>query len=94
VEMRTLGAQALSPLIQPVYGLTDTPGPLSGLVYAQWSIDPKPMPPFTDTSPIDNQAHYTMRALPKAIEQMRQFLKPNGQVINPCDGPCVYSSGH
>jgi hypothetical protein len=90
LEMRTIGAKALGPLVQPVFGLTESAGPLDGLVYAQWSVDPQPVPPLTNVPAADNDAHGGVRDLSLAIDQMKQFLAPDGKAVNPCDGPCVF----
>jgi len=90
VEMRTLGIPGLAPLVEPVFGITEANGPLSGLVYTQWDVKPTPLPPASDVRPDDNQAHEAVRRLPAAIEQMRRFLRPDGQVENTCGGACVY----
>jgi hypothetical protein len=92
VEMRTIGAQALAPFIQPVYGMTAVDGPLKGLVYSQWSIDPMPLPAYADVpGPTANGAHEAIRILPAAIDQMKQFLQPDGAAVNTCGGgACVF----
>jgi hypothetical protein len=84
--MRTIGAAALAPLVTPVFGINPTPAPLDGLVYSQWTVDPTPLQPPTNTAPMDNQAHQTIRFLPAALDQMKLFLQPNGQVLQTCDG--------
>jgi hypothetical protein len=89
-EMRSIGVQPLSPLLQPDYGLTPVEGPLTGLVYAQWSVDPMPLPPFADSPAGNNTAHDTMRWVPEVLEQTKQFLQPGGMVVNTCTGPCVF----
>jgi hypothetical protein len=93
-EMRSIGAQALGPLVEPVFDLSPQPGPLTGLVYTQWSIDPMPMPTFTDVpGPSDNGAHQAIDGIPEAMEQAVEFLQ-TGRVVNTCDdAPCVYPQG-
>lgn len=90
-EMRTIGAHALGPLVQSVYGLTPESGPQTGLVYTQWSIDPMPMPPYADQpGPSSNGAHEAISGIPQAVSQSVQFLK-TGQVVDTCGGqPCLF----
>ena len=61
VEMRTLGATGLAPLVEPVFGINAAPGPLRGIVYTQWDVKPTPLPPATNTPPQDNAAHEAVR---------------------------------
>src|SRR5262249_19259464 len=91
-EMRSIGANVLGPLVQPVYGLTSTSdtGPLTGLVFTQWSIDPSPLPPYEDVPPTNNGAHDAIRAIPELIQQEKEWLKPDGQVTNTCGGVCNF----
>jgi hypothetical protein len=89
-EMRTIHATPLAPLLQPVYGLTEQTGPLTGLVYAQWSVDPDPIPPWADAPSPNNAAHDTMRWIPEVLQQTKRFLMPGGQVVNTCETTCVY----
>ena len=90
VEMRTLGATGLAPLVEPVCGIDAAEGPLTGIVYTQWDVEPTPLPPLTNVPPQDNAAHEAVRRLPAAIEQTRRFLRPGGDVENTCGGACVF----
>ncbi len=90
VEMRTLGATGLAPLVHPVFGIPSAPGPLSGIVYTQWDVQPTPLPPATDVPPPGNSAHGACRALPESIAQTKAFLTPGGEVIQTCDGGCLF----
>jgi hypothetical protein len=90
-EMRTIGAKALGPLVQSVYGVTPESGPLTGLVYTQWSIDAMPMPPYADIpGPSSNGAHQAIGGIPQAVDQAVEFMK-SGVVVDKCDAmPCVF----
>jgi hypothetical protein len=92
LEMRTIGAKALSPQIAPVFGLTESTGPLDGLVYTQWTIDPSPYPADDNVPPPDQtpSAHEEAHLLPDAIQQVKMFLAPGGQVVNTCGGRCEF----
>jgi hypothetical protein len=89
--MRTVGAKLLQEVVEPVYGLTPQPGPLSGLVYTQWSMAPSPMPPYTNVpGPVQNGAHDAVWHIKQAAEQSIDFLR-TGLVKDTCGGaPCVY----
>lgn len=88
--MRTLGASALGPLVEPVWQLPGNAGPLEGLVYAQWSVDPQPVPPLTNVPAPDNGGHYKIRESPGSLAQMQGWLRPGGKAVNPCGGPCLF----
>ena len=95
LEMRTIGATALSPQIAPVFGLTERAGPLDGLVYTQWTIDPSPYPANDNVPPPDQtpSAHEAAHLLPAAIQQVKLFLAPGGQAVNTCGGACEFPGG-
>jgi hypothetical protein len=91
LEMRTIGANALAQLVQPVFELIPAQGPLEGLVYTQWSIDPMPMPPYANVpGPSSNGAHQAIGGIPEAVDQAVQFML-TGQVQNTCGAAsCVF----
>jgi hypothetical protein len=95
LEMRTIGATGLSPLVAPVFGIDERAGPLDGLVYTQWTIDPSPYPADNDVPPPDQtpSAHEQAHLLPAAISQVKMFLQPGGQVVNTCGGVCDFPGG-
>ncbi|MHB8419769.1 MAG: alpha/beta hydrolase [Myxococcales bacterium] len=93
IEMRTVGAVGLAPLVTPVYGLSSQPGPLSGIVYTQWDVQPTPLPSSSDVPPQDNAAHEACRRLPQSIQQSIDFLQPAGQIVQTCSGPCQFPPG-
>jgi hypothetical protein len=88
--MRTIGASALGPLVEPVWQLPAKTGPLDGLVYAQWSVNPQPVPPIANAPAPDNGGHYKIRESPGSLSQMQGWLKPGGQATNPCNGACSF----
>jgi hypothetical protein len=89
--VRGLGIDALSPVVEKVYGINEKPGPLdSG--YVQWETHPPQKPPATNVPPPKpsdaDSAHKRVRLLPSCIEQWKTFFKPSGQVVSTCSGPC------
>jgi hypothetical protein len=90
--VRTMEMPALEPLVQEPYGLDDEQGPLPS-AYEQFDVSPSPLPGDTNVPPPgDNQAHDDCRKLPAVIQQIQQFLQPNGLVVQTCDGgPCIFS---
>ena len=88
VLVRTLGLPGLD-LEQPVFGVTELPGPLPS-AYTQWDVTPTPVPP-TGNMPAtdDNGAHEAIRRLVDLEDQLAGFLTPTGMVIQTCTGPCV-----
>jgi len=87
MEMRTIGAQPLAQMLDPDYGFTPVAGPLNGLVYAQWTVNPTPWPACADAPAADNGAHDNMRWLPEVVDQTKGFLQPGGQVVNTDTSP-------
>jgi hypothetical protein len=90
VAARTLGLPQLEPPVENVYGLTVKAAPLDS-AYTQWNVDPMPAPGPTNTPPKDNPAHETIRRLPRLIDQLAAFFRPDGQVTQTCAGPCVFA---
>jgi hypothetical protein len=102
---RTLGLPLLTPKIESVWGIEEKAGPLDS-AYTQWDVHATPPPPPTN-APADkgdamgnepkgstgSTVHESVRRLPEAIDMMQQFLKPDGKVVNTCQGgagPCDY----
>jgi hypothetical protein len=86
---RTMGLPGLAPLVSPVYGITEAASPLSGSGFTIFNTNPTPMPGDTNV-PMnsDNIAHEGCRRLIGAVEQMKEFFKPDGRVVQTCDGAC------
>ncbi len=88
---RAVGLDGLEPMINPVYGITGKEGPLdSG--YAQFNIHPPIIPPEGNIPAYKpswkESAHEQLRFKTSAKKQMGAFLKPDGKVINVCNGTC------
>src|SRR5262249_50690956 len=92
VLVRTIGLPGLD-VEQPVYGITELPGPLPS-AYTQWDVMPKPLPPPGNTPPPENnEAHEAVRRLVEVEAQLTSFFAPPGQVVQTCNGPCVCDMG-
>jgi hypothetical protein len=90
VLARTMGLPGLSELVLPVFGIDARPGPLDS-AYTQWDSHPARTPPVGDVAlSSDNGAHTAVFKQPLAVQQVSAFLKPDGQVISTCDGPCNF----
>jgi hypothetical protein len=89
---RTIGLPGLD-LIFPLYGIDAQPAPLDS-AYTQWDAHLMPRPPLTDTAlSSDNGAHDAVYQYVPAQTQILTFLKPGGQVLQTCTGPCNFSGG-
>lgn len=84
---RTMGVPLLSPSVREVWGLTADAGPADSALSIWDTQDPIENPVGNLPSP-DNDAHGAIRRLPMLIEQIRRFLRPDGQVEHTCDGVC------
>jgi len=94
---RTMGLNGLAPLIYPVFGITEVPGPIDGSAYTQWYVVPDAVPFPDDTKnipPTENDAHEAIRRLPELIEQINRFFHPDGKIEQTCPngGPCVFET--
>jgi hypothetical protein len=92
---RTIGLNGLAPLVYPVFGITEVPGPIDGSAYTQWYVVPDTIPFPDDTKnipPIENDAHEAIRRLPELIQQLDLFFHPDGKIYQTCPGggPCVF----
>jgi len=85
---RTEGLPLLSDSDTPVWGMTATQGPLPSAM-STWDVHPSPLPPDTNATPMDNQAHDTIRMLPALEDQLDQFFR-TGQIVSTCGGPCSF----
>jgi hypothetical protein len=86
---RTMGLPGLAPLVSPVYGITEESSPLSGSGFTIFNTNPTPLPGDTN-APMsqDNIAHEGCRRVVAAVEQMKTFFKPDGQIVQTCSGSC------
>jgi hypothetical protein len=102
VEARTIGARihapalapGRSPLADPFAGLQPIPAyPWGGSAIVYWDTGPARVgaPPLTNTAPsgLENP-HEHPRRTPAARQQISEFLRDGGSVIDVCGGaPCV-----
>lgn len=94
---RTMGLNGLAPLVYPVFGIPEVPGPIDGSAYTQWYVVPDAVPFPDDTRnipPTENDAHEAIRRLPELIEQLNRFFHPDGKIEQTCPGggPCVFET--
>lgn len=86
---RTMGLPGLAPLVSPVYGITEENSPLSGSGFTIFNTNPTPLPGDTNVPMSqDNIAHEGCRRLVGAVEQMKEFFKPDGKIVQTCNGSC------
>ncbi len=87
-EARTIGIPLMVPSVQEPFGLVTTTGPADSAltIYRLPGVDP--IPPGTHDPGPDTPTHNGVRALEGALLQLDAFLRPDGQVIHACDGPC------
>jgi hypothetical protein len=89
--VRGLGIDALSPVVEPVYGVNEKSGPLDS-AYVQWDTHPPQIPKPVNVPPAKSaeadSAHNRVRLLDTCINQWKAFFTPSGQVVSTCSGPC------
>jgi hypothetical protein len=89
---RTIGLSGIG-LVQPVPGVEEVAGPVDS-AYTQWDTHASPLPPAGNKpAPDDNGAHNAIQGLPALREQIRLFLRPGGEAVNTCGGPCDFPPG-
>jgi hypothetical protein len=65
--------------------------PFDGSAYVPYDVGGV-APPLTNTPPtVENGVHEAVRRLTAAQDQIDAFLRPDGQVVNFCDGACVFT---
>ena len=84
---RTIGVPLLEPSPRAVWGTEGTQGPVDSALTV-WDIQDPIANPVGNVPAPDNEAHGRIRRLPALIEQIRRFLRPDGQVEHTCDGAC------
>jgi hypothetical protein len=89
VLVRALGVPGMD-LEQPVFGVDVQAAPLDS-AYTQWDVHPMPVPPDGDVpASEDNGAHEAIRRLDPLVQQLAAFFKPDGQVVQTCNGICSF----
>lgn len=99
---RTMGIPALKPLVYPIFGIEEIETPLESAL-TQWNPmgiknqqvgdmfieECGEYPPEGNTSLInDNCSHEAIRRLPALRRQLKEFFKPDGKILQTCDGIC------
>lgn len=87
LHARAMGLGQTMPTKLEVFGIGAFGAPAtSGMTIFDYGIDTKG---YALAQPLEpNPVHGSVRLNPKALAQMEAFVKPNGVVIHPCDGPC------
>ena len=90
VLARTVGYVELTPDVEDVWGMKQAPGPLDA-AYSQWDVKPLSLPPDGNTPAMHaSGAHNAIGRLPALITQVQMLLRPGGQVVSTCNGPCIF----
>jgi len=88
IVLRTARLPLIRPSAREVWGLEDAPAtPIAGSAAQYWDLGVTAIP-AGNTPPVNNDVHYGVRETLSCMAQMEAFLKPGGQVIDACDGPC------
>lgn len=88
LHARALGVKQTMPAPKSIFGLEPTTDPTneSALTLFDFHIDTSG---YATPSPLgQNDVHEGVRVNPAAIREMDGFLRPNGAIAHPCDGPC------
>jgi hypothetical protein len=98
---RTMGLPGLQTLPVPVYGITETTGPLSSAL-TYWTnlsyggqactyVPPSTNEPPSTDSTLTSCVHEAVRRLPEVIQQLGSFFTSGGQITQTCVAPgCPY----
>jgi len=87
LHARALGARLLVPSPRSVFGLSETTGGDSSPTITLFDYHLE-VPTDAPLPQNPNPIHDTLRTNDAALRQMDAFLRTNGTVIQPCDGPC------
>ena len=90
IQARSLGLPTTAPSAWPAFGIPELESPFDGSAYIPYDTGGE-APPLTADAPItENGTHEAVRRLPEAQAQIDAFLRPDGKVVNFCDGPCTF----
>jgi hypothetical protein len=90
VEVRSLGLSAVAPSAWPRFGIPEREAPFDGSAFVPYDVGGSPGP-LTNSAPADdNGVHEAVRRRDAAQRQIDAFLRPDGLVLNFCEGPCVF----
>lgn len=85
---RQLGLPVLEPTPSTPWGLETTTSPArSALTLFDFGI-PEDVYDTADLAPPPNDVHTAVLEQGTALDQIDAFLRPGGEVVHPCDGPC------
>lgn len=85
---RTAGFPLVTPALAPVWGLEERAAPYDGSGYVYYDAG-DPEVPFGNRPPEeDGGIHGDLRKISAHMAQVDAFLRPGGQIVHTCDGPC------
>jgi hypothetical protein len=90
VQVRSLGIPAMAPSAYPVFGIPEMTAPFDGSAWVPFDLGAVPIPLTNDQPEIENGVHEAVRRLDASQLQLDAFLRPDGQVVNTCGGPCSF----
>jgi hypothetical protein len=90
VQVRSLGIPAMAPSAYPAFGIPEREAPFDGSAWVPFDLGGVPLPLTNDQPEIENGVHEAVRRLDAAQRQLDAFLRPDGQVVSFCDGPCRF----
>ena len=88
VHARALAIGHLQPAPRPVWGLKKVKAPLEGSAMMEFDFEVPDPAPTARPPQGPNKVHDALRHLEAALSQWAAFLRPNGKVVQTCDGPC------
>jgi len=92
IQARSMGLPTMAPSARPAFGITELEAPFDGSAYVPYFVGGLE-PPLTPDAPIvENGVHEAIRRLPAAQMQIDAFLRPDGMIVNFCDGACVFEN--
>ena len=90
IQARSMGLPTTAPSARPVFGIPEIEAPFDGSAFIPYDVGGI-APPITNEAPtVENGVHEAVRRLPEAQAQIDAFLRPDGMIVNFCDGPCRF----
>lgn len=87
-EARTAGIPLMVPSVAAPYGLAEVTGDADSALTVFQLPGVEPIPPGTHDPGPDTPTHNGVRSIDSALTQLDAFLRPDGQVVHACTGPC------
>ena len=90
IQARSMGLPTTAPSARPVFGIPEIEAPFDGSAFIPYEVGGLPAPLTNEAPLIENGVHEAVRRLPEAQMQIDAFLRPDGQIVNFCDGACAF----